>query len=258
MTLVGAARPAVAARLRREARRHPQYGAVLAVAAAWAAVLAYHATAVHEHTARAYAVTPGSVAASVLHNLPMWTVTCVAMMVPTALPAVRHVGLNSLRWRRQRSIAVFLSAYLGLWVLFGLVALVLSALVDGRPTANLALAAGLAAAGGWLALPGQQRFRRACHRTVPLPPTGWRAARGCARFGLRHGAACVGMCWPLMLVMALVAHGSVLWMIALTGAAAAVKLLPHGQRIARSLAVVLGTVAVVVLLARFGAGFPGT
>jgi hypothetical protein len=41
-------------------------------------------------------------------------------MIPTALPAIRHVGQNSLRWRRQRAMALFLLAYVGTWSAVGL------------------------------------------------------------------------------------------------------------------------------------------
>src|SRR5215207_6691226 len=91
---------------RRAVRRHPEYGAVLVVVAAWGTVLGTHAGA-GVHAAGAGA--PGTLRA--VQALPVWTVMCVAMMVPAALPAVRHVAANSLRWRRRRAVAQFLIAY---------------------------------------------------------------------------------------------------------------------------------------------------
>src|SRR5205085_1687546 len=51
--------------------------------------------------------------------LAMWALMVVAMMLPTALPAVRHVAAASLRWRRGRAIALFVSVYVSVWVAFG-------------------------------------------------------------------------------------------------------------------------------------------
>lgn len=179
-------------------------------------------------------------------TLPLWTLMSVAMMVPVALPAVRHVAANSLRWRRQRAIAEFLVAYIAVWIAFGLVALPAAALVDGWISAKVTLVAALGTAAAWQLVPYRRRFVRACHRTVPLPPRGWLAAAGCARFGLRQGRACVGVCWPLMLVMALVMHQSLVWMVALALIVIARKRLPRAERLSRPLAGGLCTAAVAL------------
>lgn len=245
MTAAATHQPSVLLRIRQAARHHPEYGAVLAIIAAWVAVVGFHAdlagvaSAGHHHGVHARP--------SVLAALPMWTVMCIAMMVPAALPAVRHVGTNSLRWRQQRAIAEFLVAYVGVWVAFGVAALSTLALVDGWISSDVVLAAALGMAAVWQVLPYQRYFLRACHRTVPLPPRGWRAAAGCARFGFRHGRACLGVCGPLMAVMAVVIHHSVLWMAILTAASTALRLMPRSQRISRPIALVLGTSALILL-----------
>jgi predicted metal-binding membrane protein len=163
-------------------------------------------------------------------DLPMWALMCVAMMVPAALPAIHHVGVNSLRWRRQRAIATFLLAYLSVWWAFGLVVLPAVHLLDDRlPRGQLTMATALLSA-AWLVSPPLVFFRRACHLTVPLPPRGRRAVAGCVRFGLRHGLACVGVCGPLMLLTATLLHGPVIWMVLLTTLVLANKRLPRGRR----------------------------
>lgn len=228
MTAIPAAAPS-ARSLHRAARRHPQYGAVLAAVLAWSVLLAQHTAAGHQH-ARAPA-----------QHLLMWTLMSVAMMVPAALPAVRHVAANSLPWRRQRAIGAFLGAYLLVWVGLGVA---LTPLVPARPDHRL-LAAALLVAAGWVVLPAAGRFRRACHRTVPLPPRGWPATRGAVLFGLRHGLACLGMCWPLMVVMAVAGSPALWWMAGLSAASAAVR---QRRRAAPPVAVLLATAAVIVLL----------
>jgi predicted metal-binding membrane protein len=229
---------------------------MLAVALAWVAVMVLHAGLAdltlatgHEqgsHPAPAVIGQNGPIALG-MAALPLWALMSIAMMVPATLPAARHVALNSLRWRRQRAIAEFLVVYLGVWVAFGLIALSGLSFLEGRLAAHIALGMALSAAAIWQLLPYQQRFLRACHQTVPLPPKGWLAAAGCARFGLRHGTACLGACWPLMLVMAVMVHQSVLWMVVLTAIVSTKKLLPRSDRISRPLAFVLGACALSLL-----------
>jgi predicted metal-binding membrane protein len=224
-------------RTRRALRRHPEYGALLAAAAAWPAVLLLH--------------DDGAVATGA-GGLPLWALMCTAMMVPATWPAVRHVGLNSLRRRRQRAIAQFVAAYVAVWVAFGLPALLAVAVAGDRLGGDAVLAAALGIAAAWSVLPYQRRALRACHRTVPLPASGWLATAGCVRFGLRQGRACLGVCWPLMLVMAAAVHESLLWMMALSAIVASRKLAPRSERFARPLAAAMGAVAVLLLAGPVG------
>lgn len=117
---------------------------------------------------------------------------CVAMMVPVVLPAVRHVSVNSLRWRRGREVAVFLTGYLAVWVALGAAVVPAFALAAGQVPAEAVLAAALGIAAAWQVLPYQRRFLRDGHRSVPLPQRGRVAAAASMRFGVRHGRACVG------------------------------------------------------------------
>jgi predicted metal-binding membrane protein len=223
--------------------RRPELGAAVVAALAWAALPllpAHHAAApamaghMHHHVA---AATP-SLAATVVAGLPAWALMSAAMMLPGALPAVRHVAVNSFRWRRQRAVATFVAAYLAVWVAFGVPALALFA--HPAPWA-LAVVLGLAAA--YQLTPVKTRCARACHRTVPLPPRGWRAARGCAAFGLRHGVACLGSCWLTMASMAAATSAHLLWMALLTAAVSAEKLLRRPRRTRRLVAAGLAVAA---------------
>ncbi|SEL44084.1 DUF2182 domain-containing protein [Rhodococcus maanshanensis] len=246
MTTAALRSPSTVARIRCFLRRHPEYGAVVAAAAAWASAIALHLghaestpTSVRHHGGTEAAIAPAPIL--------LWALMCVAMMVPVSLPAIRHVGINSLRWRRQRAIAIFLAAYLGVWVACGLAALPVIAFVRGHLDDNVVLAMTVGAAAVWQLLPYQRRFLRACHRTVPLPPRGRRAAAGSARFGLRYGRACVGVCGPLMLVMAAVVDQALLAMVAITAVVACIKLLPRSDRLSGPIAFMLGTYALTLL-----------
>jgi predicted metal-binding membrane protein len=215
--------------------------AVLLACGAWLATAAAHGTGGHAHA--------GGTA-----GLGQWTLMCVAMMVPVALPAVRHVAVNSLRRRRGAAVAQFLAAYLLVWVAFG--ALVLAGLAALPPSlAPWLLPAALGLAAIWQLQPWLRWFLWACHRTVPLPPRGWRAVRGSLRFGVRHGLACVGVCWPFMLAMAgLAATGAsglaqVAWMAVLAPLAAIARLVPRTRGWGPPMAVGLASFAVLLAIA---------
>jgi predicted metal-binding membrane protein len=180
--------------------------------------------------------------ASIATGLPMWALMSVAMMLPAALPAVKHVARNSLRWRRRRATAQFVAVYLGIWIAFGALALALLAPLRSVPAGAL-LAAALTLAAAWqLTLP-KRRALSACHRSSALPPRGWRATAGVLRFGVRNGCACLASCWALMLVMAVATSGQALWSLALAGVISAEKLMRTPRRATRGTAVLLGAAA---------------
>jgi predicted metal-binding membrane protein len=58
----------------------------------------------------------------------------------------------------------------------------------------------------WQVTPWKRRRLRACQRSLPLAPRGWKALASCARFGAVYGTHCVGSCWSLMLVASMTAH----------------------------------------------------
>jgi len=181
---------------------------------------------------------------SLLATVPMLALMAVAMMVPTAMPAVRHVSVNSIYWRRRRAAVEFLVVFVGIWVAFNL--LVLGALVAWAPIgspAAPALALGLAAL--WQLTPLKQRALRACHRSRPLPPRGWRAFAGVADFGLHNGLACLASCWAMMLTTAVVGLPRLAWMAALTVLIALERINLRPRRSARRVGALLAAAAVV-------------
>jgi predicted metal-binding membrane protein len=179
-----------------------------------------------------------------------WTVMSIAMMVPVALPAVQHVGLNSIRPRRRRAMSLFFAVYVGTWVTFGVAALAgerlahLTLEIDER----VLLALALTAAAGWQLTRVKRRALFRCRRTVPLPPAGLRADAGCARFALQQGWRCVTSCWLLMLVMTVVEQSALLWMMALTTLIVVEELTLFGRRLLRVSAVGLAVAAGLVAL----------
>ena len=156
----------------------------------------------------------------------------VAMMVPVTLPAVRHVGLNSIRRRRRWAMVVYVASYVAVWVLFGVLALALLwALRSTGPDERQLVVGVLVIATLWQLTAWKRRAVLACQRTVPLPPTGWRADYGCAHFGVRQAGRCVISCWPLMVLMAVIGHGNLIVMAALTAGIVAEQRVLAGRRL---------------------------
>lgn len=181
--------------------------------------------------------------ASLAAGAPMWALMAVAMMLPTAMPAVRHVAVNSLYWRRRRAVFEFLVVYLGIWVAFSTVAL--GMVIPLAPASQaLLLPLSLAVAAAWQWTPLKRRALRACHRPRALPPRGLRATVGVARFGLGNGSACLASCWAMMLAMAAAGSVRLVWMAVIATLIAVEKLNLKPVLVARRIGVLLGAVAI--------------
>ena len=244
MTAIRAGWDGAAARL----RWAPEWQIGALVALAWAALLAGAAghgapSPGHEHHAHVHAAAfPAALAG--------WALMALAMMGPVALPAVRHVALNSLRARRQWAMALYTAVYVAVWVAFGALALLLvrgvhaALMLDDRALLVLALVA----AATWQLTRAKRRAVLACRRTVPLPPAGLRADLGCARFAVAQALRCVRSCWALMVVMAFAGHASPAWMVALTALIAAEELTVAGRRRVEAFGALLALAAAAVAL----------
>lgn len=170
--------------------RYPEWWSVALSIGAWIALLSLprHPPS-HQSTAA---------------NLVLWLLMVAAMMFPLVIAQVRQAAFHSLWSRRHRAVGLFLTGYVGPWIAFGaLVILIRRELpIDARAAAIVAIL--IAAA--WQLTPSKRRALSNCHRIMPLAPRGWPANRDCVSFGWRIGAACVGACWALMLVCAVSDH----------------------------------------------------
>ena len=157
-----------------------------------------------EHTAEARS--PGRFMAVLL----MWAVMMVAMMLPSAAPAILLFAVLT-RTRVSASpltpTAGFAAGYLLVWGVFSLVATLAymalehAALVSSamRTTTSVLTGLLLVAAGiyQWTSL--KHACLRNCRSPIHFVTRHWRADPGGAfRLGLFHGAYCVGCCWALM------------------------------------------------------------
>lgn len=239
-------------RIGRASWRHPEWGAAGVAAAGWGLVLAgavgSSAANAHMHHTTVGADGQGAVAWWLTDALG-WLVMSAAMMVPAALPAVRHVALTGLWNRRQRAAAIFLASYLAVWSAFGLVALAAVAWVsrDLHASGTTLLAAALVAAAAWQLTPWKRRALRACHVRPPLPPSGLKADAACGGAALAYGGRCLVGCWALMLAMAVVGHASPLLMVFITVIVVAERVTARGTRLGAPTSIALLGAAVLVV-----------
>ena len=163
----------------------------------------------------------------------MWSIMMVAMMLPSATPAILLYA--TVRKSRQPDNAaaqpwVFLAGYLLVWLVFSVVA----ALVQSRlpsaamglesPTAQASL---LIAAGLYQLSPLKSACISQCRSPTQFISRNWRAGTaGAVRLGILHGAYCVGCCWVLMTLLFVGGVMNVAWIIVITILVTAEKLLP--------------------------------
>jgi predicted metal-binding membrane protein len=172
----------------------PEWWAVALAGGAWLAVSA-RALAGGDHLSHTGTTIAGAVT--------QWILMIVAMMVPTLIDSIREVAGRSFWHRRHRAVAVFLAGYLSAWILFGALLAVPAAALPPELRRNL-LPMVLLIAAAWQLSPVKWRSVMACHRRIPLAPSGWAATRDCLKQGWAIGHPCIVACGPLMIACALV------------------------------------------------------
>jgi predicted metal-binding membrane protein len=245
--LASVARPATSV-LDRQAlfrRYHPEWWIGLLAGAAWVFLIWTHTA---ELTMLTGSVMPDRASPTPGRELADWALMAGAMMLPLALPALQFTALNSLRFRRQRAMSLFLVAYTSIWLGFGIVAILFNWLmVDiAGISQRLLLVEALAIAGFWQVSRPKMRALNSCSRAVSLRPLGLRADLSCVHYGVQTGWRCLRSCWALMMVLAFVGHGSLLWMVAVSAFIIAEELTSVGLRLQRPSGFILMAAAVVV------------
>ena len=190
-------------------------------------------------------------AAEVVLLCTMWAVMMVAMMLPTAAPAIL---LYAAVVRRLPSVgaapamvAAFVAAYVVVWTGFALGAAVLQsglerlALLSPMMVSTSPLFGGalLVAAGLYQITPLKDLCVRRCQAPIFFITQHWRPGTGGAfRMGLRHGAYCAGCCWILMGLLFVVGVMNLLWVAAITVFVLLEKLTPVGGLTGRRLSAI--------------------
>jgi predicted metal-binding membrane protein len=144
----------------------------------------------------------------------MWWVMMIAMMVPSAAPAILiHAGIVRKRKSAGQPYAstfCFLSGYLVAWGVFSLVATVLQYSLEsvGVMTGMMEIASPLIAgsvlimAGLYQLTPLKDACLRHCQHPLLFFLHHWKpGGAGAFRMGAEHGGYCLGCCWFLMALL---------------------------------------------------------
>jgi predicted metal-binding membrane protein len=200
----------------------------------------------------------GTMGLAPLPFLGVWVPMVAAMMLPSVAP----VAVLWTRWLtgasagpgRAARMSLFLGGYLLAWAGFGAVGFAAVAgtgrLVTASPAAAKGLGVAIVSAAGIYQLTfWKDRFLRRCRSPVIelLFDAGTRGRSRDVRAGLRHGAACVGCCWGLMIVLAAAGVMNLAVMAALTVVIFTEKLWRYGRPFGQAVGLALVTAGVLAL-----------
>ena len=149
-----------------------------------------------------------------------WVVMMVAMMFPSVAPMVlAHASVTRSRGEGLLPTAAFVLGYLLVWSAAGLVPLAFLQVVDQvwvAPAWWLARTGGAAVvvAGVYQFTPLKNACLRACRTPLGFVLTHdfGRGPAAAVRAGAAHGLYCLGCCWALMVVLAVIGLMNVAWM----------------------------------------------
>ena len=197
------------------------------------------------HAAHAVPRTWGSADLGV--TLLMWLTMSVAMMLPTAAPAILAFADitrgNDRSAATVRPVAAFVGGYLTVWAGFALLATaaqwalaVLALRLPGfRADATAFGGSLLVIAGVYQFSALKDRCLTQCRSPLAFFLTHWRAGlRGAFHLGQRHGLHCLGCCWALMALMLIGGAMSLAWTAALAAVMLVEKVAPGGRFIGRA------------------------
>jgi predicted metal-binding membrane protein len=182
----------------------------------------------------------------------VWVTMMAAMMFPSVAPTV---ALHARLTRRRSPLAplAFTSGYLAVWVVPGLAAFALAALVGPvawEGTGRWLAGATLVAAAVYELTPLKDICLGKCRSPLAFLIGSWRdGLRGAVRMGAAHGAWCVGCCWALMASLFALGVMSLGWMAFVAALIAAEKMLPWRRAATFGTAALLLLVGVLVLAA---------
>jgi len=228
---MGSSAPDLTSRILRHERLIVAAGVALLALLAWLYVL----DGAGMPAAMAMPMAPPPFSALVL----MWWVMMIAMMLPSAAPAILLYGrVREMRGSDARVAQtwVFLAGYITTWLLFSLVAAAAQHILAGPSSSlgNPAAGAVLILAGLYQLSPVKSACLRRCRSPAQFISQHWRPGdSGALRLGALHGAYCVGCCWMLMALLFVGGVMNFAWIAALTLIVGVEKLLPGGDWLGR-------------------------
>lgn len=188
----------------------------------------------------------------------MWLVMMMAMMLPSAAPAILLFATVARRstGAPRSAPALFASGYVAIWAGFSILALGvqfllewtewLSPMMESNSTTLNALL--LLAAGIYQFTPLKRACLRLCRSPLDYLVSHWHSGRGGAlRMGAQHGLYCVACCWGLMLLLFIGGLMNMWWIAALALYVLVEKLVPGGERLGQIAGVLLAGAGIVLL-----------
>ncbi len=181
----------------------------------------------------------------------MWAVMMIAMMIPSAAPAVLLFATINRKRREPQGpfvpTVVFLAGHLAAWMGFSALAALTqwglhSASLSPSVVSVSAILGGvlLVAAGVFQWTPLKHACLAHCRSPQGFFLTEWREGTlGAFLMGLKHGRHCVGCCWMLMSLLLLAGVMNLLWMAAITAFILLEKVAPAGQWVSRAAGLLL-------------------
>ena len=183
---------------------------------------------------------------SALLFISIWIVMMVAMMFPTAAPMILMFS-KIYTSKRQQELPfvptwVFVSAYLLVWSLCGVVAYPLAVGIEQLAGQSMWLMDNAARLGGVVLLlaglyqlsPLKDICLSKCRTPLQFILSSWHDGYGGAfRMGLEHGAFCLGCCWLLFVILFPLGIMNIAVMALVTALIFAEKALPIGRQISK-------------------------
>ena len=182
----------------------------------------------------------------------MWWTMMMAMMLPSAAPAILTYGAIRRKFAEKGApvapLAMFVAGYAAIWTCFAAVAVALQLLFSPVISLSMMMAVTSAVVGGTLLIAAglyqMSPLKSACLRKCQTPlmyfARKWRKGYlGALHMGLLHGLYCLGCCWVLM---GLLFYGGVMelrWIVGLALYVAAEKLIPVGNQLSRFTGILL-------------------
>lgn len=206
----------------------------------------------------------------------MWSIMMVAMMLPSALPAIMMVERVASRRRERGGVdgrdrvtagapplmtPAFVSGYLASWTAYSVVIATLQWILhaallvsDGMTSASPLLSGGLLIVAGVFQLtPLKDRCLTQCRSPISFLMSHWREGTwGAFRMGVSHGVYCVGCCWALMALLFVLGVMNLVWVAVLAAIVLLEKTLPAKRWVTASLGAGLIGWGAMVLLGELG------
>jgi predicted metal-binding membrane protein len=189
--------------------------------------------------------------------LVTWLVMMIAMMFPSVAPmTLAFAGVSRARGDGLVPVVAFIAAYLFVWTAAGLVPL---SFLQGinvlwmTPPSWLARAGGLViiVAGVYQFTPLKDACLRACRSPLGFVMTHdfGRGMKSAVRAGAAHGVYCLGCCWALMAVLAVLGLMNIAWMAVIAAAFFIEKNVRFGDLLPKAVGVacIAGGLAVLLI-----------